>query len=226
MPLTPSCLSSCFQSAACEEQSCKALAKRLHKTALTISNACNRVIAFFDWGTWGEQYTAMRPVSITYIVTILPLMRWSSQAWYACHLGSMRLPRALADLNPDIALDIASGGNILVSFLIEMPDQLRSRLCKFPCAADCNHTHLCIPWNLSTALFGSLQVQQTLTVTQNKLGDLWYSLGKLESAQIFYRQALQRRKALYSDQTMNLRAKIDYALSLAKVADIEQVPSR
>ena len=71
-----------------------------------------------------------------------------------------------------------------------------------------------------------LQVQQSLTVSHNKLGDLWYRVGNLESARAFYRQALNRRHALWVDQPDNVVAQIDYALSLAKVADIEQVIGR
>ena len=69
----------------------------------------------------------------------------------------------------------------------------------------------------------SLQAQQALTVTQNKLGDLWYRLGNLESARGLYKEALNRRKTICESSSSDMTAQIDYALSLAKVADIEQV---
>lgn len=70
------------------------------------------------------------------------------------------------------------------------------------------------------------QVWQALTVTQNKLGDLWYRAGNLVAAKDFYGRALTlRHRALQlTEGSEHLRAQLDLALSLLKVADVNQVP--
>jgi len=71
----------------------------------------------------------------------------------------------------------------------------------------------------------SLKVEKALTVTQNKLGDLWYRVGNLEAARSLYARALAVRRGILvaaGDSETRL-AELDVALSLAKVADIEMV---
>lgn len=69
-----------------------------------------------------------------------------------------------------------------------------------------------------------MQVEQSLTVTQNKLGDLLYRQGKLEQAHTLYLKALRARQAVAesSKGAAKLTAELDLAFSLAKAADIEQ----
>ena len=68
------------------------------------------------------------------------------------------------------------------------------------------------------------QVEKALTVTQNKLGDLLYRIGQLESAQDLYQKALRARQGIASASEGNDKpvAELDVAFSLAKLADIEQ----
>ena len=70
-----------------------------------------------------------------------------------------------------------------------------------------------------------LQVQQALTVTQNKLGDLWYRVGNLDAAREFYKRALavRRSQAESAAESEKQRAELDLALSFAKLADISAV---
>jgi hypothetical protein len=70
-----------------------------------------------------------------------------------------------------------------------------------------------------------LKVEKALTVTQNKLGDLWYRVGNLEAARSLYARALAiRRGVLVATGDAETRlAELDVALSLAKLADIEMV---
>ena len=68
-------------------------------------------------------------------------------------------------------------------------------------------------------------MRQALTVTLNKSGDLKYRIGDLQAAEGFYTRALGiRRVSLASFAAGDeARLQLDVALSLAKVADIQQV---
>lgn len=70
-----------------------------------------------------------------------------------------------------------------------------------------------------------MQVEKAVTVTQNKLGDLWYRVGDLRAASLNYKRALAVRRGILAaaDDAERQLAELDLALSLAKVADIEQV---
>ena len=70
-----------------------------------------------------------------------------------------------------------------------------------------------------------LQVRQALTVTLNKSGDLQYRIGDLGAAEGFYTRALgiRRDSLAISAADDKPRLQLDVALSLAKVADIQQV---
>ena len=68
----------------------------------------------------------------------------------------------------------------------------------------------------------SLQIQHEQTVTLNKLGDLWYRGNNLAAAHDFYDRALQQRRAMLGNgEAPDLQLSV--ALSLAKMADLEEV---
>ena len=68
-------------------------------------------------------------------------------------------------------------------------------------------------------------MRQALTVTLNKSGDLRYRTGDLQAAEGFYTRALgiRRESLAYFAAGDEPRMQLDVALSLAKVADIQQV---
>jgi tetratricopeptide (TPR) repeat protein len=71
----------------------------------------------------------------------------------------------------------------------------------------------------------SAEVERALSVTQNKSGDLCYRVGDLAAAKSLYSRALEVRRGVLAGATEAERpaAELDVALSLAKLADINQV---
>jgi hypothetical protein len=77
--------------------------------------------------------------------------------------------------------------------------------------------------HLEACLSPTHAIKHELTVTLNKLGDLWYRSNNLAAAHDFYDRALQQRRAMLGAADGGTpSAQLNVALSLAKIADLEE----
>lgn len=75
---------------------------------------------------------------------------------------------------------------------------------------------------LSKVPFDDLEITHTLSVSQNKIGDLKYYEGDLQAARSHYSQALDVRRSAIKHASSVSSQTLDIAVSLAKVADVDR----